>query len=133
MNLGIRDFNNLRLLTTYNVLKLFLDIEQLLIFSETLRKYPAIPTIIKQCRENYKVDEFDLELPKGAFIFYSIMGVHRDPVNYPQPDKFDPDRFFEKCELESYIPFGFDILQTIGKHKSFYQTPLNVVNISFER
>lgn len=38
------------------------------------------------------------------------MGIHHDPEYYPNPDKFDPDRFIKENRFKrpsfTFIPFG---------------------------
>lgn len=74
---------------------------------------------MKKCKEHCKIDGIDLELPEDTFILYSVMGVHYDPLNYLEPEKFYPDRFVEEFHSTDvshvYIPFGLDIRKEIGK------------------
>ncbi|KAK8742180.1 hypothetical protein OTU49_002159 [Cherax quadricarinatus] len=51
-------------------------------------------------------------VPKDMTIVVPIWQLHRDPEQWPQPDKFDPDRFSSDAKATetrhpmSYIPFG---------------------------
>lgn len=84
------------------------------LFTETMRKYPPVPLHFRQCTKAYKVKRSEVEeefvIDKGTGVLIPVLGIHRDPEYYPEPDKFDPDRFSpeEKAKRHhySYIPFG---------------------------
>ncbi|XP_046659740.1 probable cytochrome P450 6a14 isoform X2 [Homalodisca vitripennis] len=81
-----------------------------MVLKETLRKYPTVPFIIRRCDENYKVPGSDVIIEKGSDISVSVYGLHRDPELFPEPEKFDPERFGPNPSHEikpfSYLPFG---------------------------
>lgn len=80
---------------------------------EVLRKWPPNPIIERTCTENLKfvVDNNEIEFEKGMFFYVPVYGFHHDHNYFPDPDKFDPDRFDEKnrkiiSEKSCFIPFG---------------------------
>lgn len=87
-------------------------------FSETFRKYPTTPEVSRVCSEECVLSGTDLTVQKGARISISVSGVHYDPQFYPDPEKFDPERFTEeKKEARDpyvYIPFGAGPRMCIG-------------------
>jgi len=56
-------------------------------------------------------------------IYISILVLHHEPTYFPEPEKFDPDRFTEENKLSrpnyTYIPFGEGPRMSIGNNKSF--------------
>ena len=57
-------------------------------------------------------------LPTGTKVIIPIAMVHRRPDFWPDPAKFDPDRFLpdevEKRPVCSYIPFSYGARNCIG-------------------
>ncbi|KAF5296483.1 hypothetical protein FQR65_LT01472 [Abscondita terminalis] len=86
-----------------------------MVISESLRKWPAAIVTDRMCNKPYdiqaeKPDEVSVHLSKGDIVWIPIFGIHRDPAFFPNPDRFDPERFSEenKATINSYafIPFG---------------------------
>ncbi|KAF9480793.1 cytochrome P450, partial [Pholiota conissans] len=59
-------------------------------------------------------------IPEGATVMYNTWAVAHDPRRYPDPDAFNPDRFFnENGELnndEVDFPFGYGRRMCPGRH-----------------
>jgi hypothetical protein len=54
-------------------------------------------------------------LPVGTRILSAACLTHYDPVLFPRPDRFDPDRFYDMVpDTYSWIPFGGGIRRCIG-------------------
>lgn len=68
-----------------------------------MRKYPPVATVITTSDNTF--DWYQVK--KGVF-FHSTLGVQRDQDFYPNPEKFDPDRFVQTTEgqNETFRPFG---------------------------
>lgn len=64
-----------------------------MVINESLRKYPPIPAATRKCTTEYKIPGTDLIIPKGVQIQLPVYSLHRDPEHYPEPEKFDPERF----------------------------------------
>ncbi|CAG9856087.1 unnamed protein product [Phyllotreta striolata] len=76
---------------TYDAINEMVYLEQVL--QETLRKYPPIPIIPRICTKTYRVPGDDLTIEKGTSVQIPVRAIQRDPDIYPDPDKFDPDRW----------------------------------------
>lgn len=81
------------------------------VVQEILRKHPPITVLERKCTRRYKLPQVDKYLERGTFVVISIAGVHKDEIFYPDPEKFEPERFSEK-HMEKYekqcvyMPFG---------------------------
>lgn len=95
-----------------------------MVVAETLRKYPPLPFLDRLTKENYKLPNSDLVIEKGTPVFISMTGLHYDPEYFPDPDKYDPERFSEankKSRKQSvYIPFGDGPHICIGNYYIHY-------------
>jgi cytochrome P450 family 6 len=62
------------------------------------------------CSQPYKIPETDTVLDKGTFVFIPVASLHHDPRYYPEPERFDPERFSveekQKRHHYVYLPFG---------------------------
>ncbi|XP_066150112.1 cytochrome P450 9e2-like [Euwallacea fornicatus] len=83
-----------------------------MVVSELLRKWPpSLATdrvVVKPY--NLKLGENTVKLDIKQRITIPIFGLHRMPEHFPNPDKFDPERFSSenrtKINPYTYIPFG---------------------------
>jgi len=80
---------------------------------ETLRLCPIAPFIARDLRRPFVVG--DRELPAGASLAISIIGIHRRPELYPEPERFDPERFVGRSHAPSqFLPFGGGARRCVG-------------------
>ncbi|KAH0999846.1 hypothetical protein HUJ04_005336 [Dendroctonus ponderosae] len=94
-----------------------------MVFSEALRKWPPVPGMDRECTKSYTIqpvrpDEKPVHLKPGDVLMLPMMGLHRDPRYYENPEKFDPERFSDenkdKIRPYTYIPFGSGPRNCIG-------------------
>lgn len=45
--------------------------------------------------EDYKVADMGIVISKDMLVYVPVYAMHRDPKLYPDPEKFDPDRYRE--------------------------------------
>ncbi|XP_065080392.1 uncharacterized protein LOC135703195 [Ochlerotatus camptorhynchus] len=91
-----------------------------MVVSESLRKWP-VPVFDRKCVRDYVVDDdagLKFTIDAGACIWVPVHGIHRDPKYYPNPEKFDPERFSEEnranIDMTMYMPFGSGPRNCIG-------------------
>lgn len=90
------------------------------VFPETLRKYPIVSNILRQVTKDYKVPDTDITLQKGTMMIIPVYAIQRDPEYFPDPDKFDPNRFSpEEVEKRTNLPFTPFIPFGEGKKENF--------------
>ncbi|XP_049831039.1 cytochrome P450 6k1-like [Schistocerca gregaria] len=103
------------------------------VVSETLRKYPIVPILNRECGVDYKFAGSNMVIPKGTPVMISVFGLHRDPEHYPDPERFDPERFTEEAKAKRhpyvYIPFGEGPRNCIGMRFGLLQTKVGLVQI----
>lgn len=62
-----------------------------------------------------------VSIPVGQKVWIPMFSIHRDPDIYPEPDKFDPERFSEEAVKARhpmhYLPFGHGPRNCIGKKR----------------
>lgn len=72
--------------------------------------YPILPILLRLCGGDYKVPGTDFVMTKNTLVIIPIYGIQRDPEYFPQPSKFDPERFTTENKAKrpfiSYTPFG---------------------------
>jgi len=58
----------------------------------------------------------DARIPAGSSLYYSPYALHHDPLHYPDPARFDPDRWLpDRVQQKSaFLPFGVGVHQCIG-------------------
>ena len=84
---------------------------------ETLRKYP-FPMLNRECTKDYPLPGTTFTIQKGTSIIISVLGLHRDEQFFPNPEKYDPDRFSDEKKAydeDMYMPFGAGPRNCIGK------------------
>ncbi|MFY9316936.1 MAG: cytochrome P450 [Burkholderiales bacterium] len=78
------------------------------VLKESMRLYPPVPMIGRQCVARTRLDGMDVE--PGATVIMPIYAMHRHAKRWEDPDAFDPARFAPEREAKlpryQYLPFG---------------------------
>jgi cytochrome P450 len=83
------------------------------VVTETLRLRPVISLVARYLRAPVEIGGW--QLPAGVTVAPSIYLVHRRPDVYPNPERFEPERFLEQQPgTYTWIPFGGGVRRCIG-------------------
>ncbi|WP_445300622.1 cytochrome P450 [Microcoleus sp. C2C6] len=98
---------------TLEQLKQMTYLEQVL--REVLRLIPPVRNIFRTAINAFEFGGY--EIPKGWNVVSGITQTHQDSQLYPEPDRFDPDRFSSERSPKpfSYVPFGGGLRDCLGK------------------
>lgn len=84
-----------------------------MVVSEILRLWPIAVQMDRSVSKQYLFEDKDgtkVLLQPNDRIWIPVYALHRDPKFYPNPDKFDPERFSEQNKRNiypnTYLPFG---------------------------
>lgn len=98
---------------------------------ETLRMYPPAGRFNRQPCQDIEIK--GLKLRKGEDITFSTHALHKNPLYWMDPDKFDPDRFSPKNKNNivpySYIPFGAGPRNCVGMKLALAEVKMTVVRL----
>ena len=87
------------------------------VFAETLRLYPPVWVTARTCNEAYEIAGY--RIAKGSILIAPQFVVHRDAQWFPDPLKFDPERFAEEKKSSrpryAFFPFAGGSRQCIGE------------------
>ncbi|MGA8876537.1 MAG: cytochrome P450 [Candidatus Korobacteraceae bacterium] len=86
------------------------------VIKETLRLYPPAWSVARTAIHEFELDGY--QIPDGSNIVMSQWIMHRDSSFFPDPDKFDPDRWgtpaCQNLPRFAYFPFGGGPRQCVG-------------------
>ncbi|XP_063915547.1 cytochrome P450 9e2-like isoform X2 [Zophobas morio] len=104
-----------------------------MVVSETLRKWPNSIAVDRICTKPYTIEskypnEKPIHLEKNDVVWLPIFGLHRDPQYYPEPERFDPERFNDDNKVNinpyTFLPFGSGPRNCIGSRFALLETKI---------
>lgn len=83
--------------------------------NETMRLYPTVSTFTQRLATS-SVQINNQTIPQGTKVIYHASLIHRDPAIWPEPEKYDPERFAEGREYHpcAFAPFGLGERKCLG-------------------
>lgn len=93
-----------------------------MVISEALRKWPPAAITDRVCVKDYEYDDGKrkFQIEKDIAFWIPIYAFHYEPKYFPEPEKFDPERFSDDNKSKiipgTYIPFGIGPRNCIGKY-----------------
>jgi cytochrome P450 len=87
------------------------------VMAESLRLYPPAWAMGRYARNDFALGDFFL--PARTTVLISQFVTHRDARYFPDPLRFDPERFSTEAKAQrpkfTYFPFGAGVRQCIGE------------------
>jgi cytochrome P450 len=88
-----------------------------MVFSEALRLYPPVWVIGRRAKVDCKIGEY--VIPANSVVLLSQYVTHRDPRYFPEPTKFDPERWTPEAKAArpkfSYFAFSSGSRSCLGE------------------
>ncbi|HVJ09036.1 MAG TPA: cytochrome P450 [Acidisarcina sp.] len=88
-----------------------------MVLAESMRLYPPAWAMGRQSIRDVELGPY--RFPSGTYFFFSQYIMHRSPEHFPDPLRFDPERFTAQQKLArqkfTYFPFGGGSRQCIGE------------------
>jgi len=102
------------------------------VVTESMRLYPPAWLVGRRAVNEYRVGDY--YVPPRSIIVLSPWIVHRDARHYPDPLRFDPDRWTPEFKAAlprfAYFPFGGGPRQCIGESFAWMELVLLVATIA---
>ena len=102
------------------------------VFAESMRLYPPAWAIGRQAIEDCKIGDY--VIPAGSSILMSQYLMHHDPRYFPEPERFDPERWNPQERAKrprfSYFPFGGGGRSCIGETFAWMEGILVIATIA---
>uniref|UniRef100_A0A182IWP3 Uncharacterized protein n=1 Tax=Anopheles atroparvus TaxID=41427 RepID=A0A182IWP3_ANOAO len=97
---------------------------------ETLRKYPGLAILNRECTRDYQVPESDVVIRTGTQIIISLLGIAMDEKYFPEPELYRPERFDEATRAydpDAYFPFGVGPRNCIGLRQGILLSKIGLI------
>lgn len=102
------------------------------VFAESMRLYPPAWAMGRMSTRPVTLGPY--RIPPGAHFFFSQYIMGRDPQYYPDPLRFDPDRFTLEAKAArpkfTYFPFGGGNRQCIGESFAWMEGVFSIATIA---
>lgn len=103
------------------------------VISESLRYATPVVLTDRVSTRDYYIEKYNLHIPKGSKVQFDLYGVMNNQEYWPEPDKFNPDRFMpdqkEKIVPGSYCPFGMGPRHCLGMRFSLTESKLALAKL----
>ncbi|XP_043284612.1 cytochrome P450 4C1-like [Venturia canescens] len=101
------------------------------VIKETLRMYPSATSVSRSLVNDLQIGEYTI--PKDARVNLLIYNLHRNAEIWPDPLRFDPDRFLPENVKNrhpyAYIPFSAGLRNCIGQKYAMLEAKLTLAQV----
>ncbi|XP_053691052.1 cytochrome P450 4c21-like [Sabethes cyaneus] len=102
-----------------------------MVLKESFRLYTPIPTIGRTLLKDMEID--GVMVPRGTYAVVSIFNLHRNPEVYPDPERFNPERFSEENGTPigpyDYMPFSTGFRNCPGQRFALLELKVVLVKL----
>lgn len=100
------------------------------VFAESMRLYPPAWVIGRRAKTDYPIAQYIV--PAKSILMMSPWVVHRDPRWFPEPEKFNPERWSVPDDRPkfSYFPFGGGMRVCIGERFAWMEGVLLLATVA---
>ncbi|KAF8552190.1 cytochrome P450 [Imleria badia] len=101
------------------------------VVKETLRWHPVVPLGIPHATVDDDIYE-GYHIPKGATVLVNAWAMSQDPIKFPEPEKFKPERFLQGQSAsvdELSFAFGFGRRVCVGRHVADASLWISIVSL----
>ncbi|MBA3403703.1 MAG: cytochrome P450, partial [Gemmatimonadaceae bacterium] len=103
-----------------------------MVLAESLRLYPPAWAIGRRALNSFEVRGYTV--PGKSVVLMSQYIMHRDPRYFPDPERFDPERWTPEAQAQrpkfSYFPFGGGTRVCIGEQFAWMEGILLIASIA---
>lgn len=118
-------------ITTQNIMEFHYS---RMILEESMRLYPPAWIVGRRPLEDVEIEGY--QIPKDTNILMPVFYLHKSPLYWQEPDKFDPERFAPETRNNIdrfvYLPFGGGPRMCIGNHFAMLEMQI-VITMLYSR
>jgi cytochrome P450 len=102
------------------------------VVKEALRLYPPVWVLLRRAVEDDAIGGY--RIPAGTTVFSILYLTHRDPETWPDPERFDPERFLPGRDAErprcAFLPFSIGRRSCVGRAFALTETTVLAATIA---